>query len=66
MSENEASKPKKNKKKKKCKIKCRQCEFYDMALDYCSQKEIEDCTMQSHINFSSCEDFLIREELAFF
>ena len=57
---------KKTKKKKKNKIKCNTCEFYDAPLDYCSQKEIENCTMQAHINFSSCDNFLIREDLMFF
>lgn len=64
MDENHSKK--KSKKNKKCKIKCGQCEFYDAPLDYCSQKEIENCTMQTHINFSSCESFLIRENLAYF
>jgi hypothetical protein len=57
---------KKQKKVKKSKIKCNTCEFYDSLMDYCSQKEIEQCTMQAHINFSSCDDFLIREDLTFF
>ena len=64
MSDN--NEKKKSKKNKKCKIKCSTCEFYDKQFDYCSQREIEDCTMQAHINFSACEDFLIREELSFF
>lgn len=64
MSENKEKK--KFKKAKKCKIKCAQCEFYDAPFDYCSQREIENCTMQAHINFSSCEDFLIREDLIMF
>jgi hypothetical protein len=57
---------KKQKKSKKCKIKCNTCEFYDAPMDYCSQNEIEQCTMQAHINFSSCDDYLIREDLTFF
>ena len=60
---NEKKKPKKN---KKCKIKCVQCEFYDKPLDYCSQREIENCTMQTHINFSSCDSYLVREDLVMF
>ena len=65
MSDNKEKK-KKSKKNKKCKIKCATCEFYDTPLDYCSQKEIEKCTMQAHINFSSCDKFLIREDLVMF
>lgn len=64
MDENHSKK--KNKKGKKCKIKCAQCEFFDAPLDYCSEKNIENCSMQTHINFSSCESFLIREDLAYF
>lgn len=57
---------KKSKKSKKCKIKCRTCEFYDAPLDYCSQREIEECSKQTHTNFSSCEDYLVREDLVMF
>lgn len=64
MDENHSKK--KSKKNKKCKIKCKTCEFYDEQFDYCSQREIENCTMQTHINFSSCDSFLIREDLAYF
>lgn len=64
MSENKSKK--KSKKVKKCKIKCNTCEFYDTPLDYCSQKGIEQCSTQSHINFSSCDEYLIKEELVMF
>lgn len=64
MSENKSNK--KSKRVKKCKIKCNTCEFYDVPLDYCSQKEIEECSKQAHINFSSCEDYLVREDLVMF
>lgn len=65
MSDNYENKKRKG-KKKKCKIKCSQCEFYDAPLDYCSEKNIEYCSSQSNINFSSCDSFLIREDLMFF
>lgn len=64
MSENNSKK--KNKKGKKCKIKCATCEFYDAPIDYCSQKGIEDCSKQTHTNFSSCDEYLIREDLVMF
>lgn len=64
MSENNPKK--KQKKNKKCKIKCATCEFYDAPIDYCSQKEIENCTMQAHTNFSNCDKYLIREDLVMF
>lgn len=57
---------KKAKKHKKCKLKCNTCEFYDVPLDYCSQKEIEDCSKQVHTDFSQCTDYLIREDLVMF
>ena len=63
MDENKGKKSKKN---KKCKIRCKTCEFYDTPTDYCSQKEIENCTMQTHINFSSCDEYLIRENLVMY
>lgn len=58
------NKPKK--KSKKCSIKCGTCEFYDAPFDYCTQKEIEECSKQAHADFSSCEDYLIREDLVMF
>lgn len=64
MNENDSKKHKE--KNKKCKIKCSTCEFYDAPFDYCSRNEIEECSKQTHINFSSCEDFLIREDLVMF
>ena len=64
MSDNKEKK--KLKKNKKCKIKCKTCEFYDVPMDYCSQKEIENCTVQTHINFSSCDSYLVREDLVMF
>lgn len=64
MDENNLKK--KSKKNRKGKIKCKQCEFYDKLNDYCLKKEIENCTMQIHTDFSSCNDFLIREDLIMF
>jgi hypothetical protein len=68
LSENnfENNHKKKSKKNKKCKIKCMRCEFYDPLIDYCNEKDIEDCSKQSNANFSSCDSFLIREDLVMF
>ena len=63
---NESNSKKNPKKTKKPKVKCVTCEFYNPHLDYCSQKEIEKCTMQAHINFSQCNEYLIRENLIMF
>ena len=54
---------KKTKKTKRCNIKCGKCEFYDSPFDYCTKKEIEECSKQTHLNFSQCDSFLIREDL---
>ena len=59
---NEKHKP----KKKKCKIKCSTCEFYDTLQDYCSQKEIEDCSKQVQTKFASCDEYLISADLVMF
>lgn len=59
---NENHKP----KKKKCKIKCSTCEFYDILQDYCSQKEIEDCSKQVQTKFTSCDEYLISADLVMF
>lgn len=58
-------KPKKS-KSKKCKLKCCTCEFYDTPLDYCSERDIENCSKQMHTDFSTCEDYLIKESLVMF
>lgn len=57
---------KKSKKNKKCKIRCKSCEFFDPQLDYCNEKDIENCSEQTHINFSSCDSYLVREDLVMF
>ena len=54
---------KNQKKTKRNKIKCSKCEFYDTLIDYCSEKDIEECSKQTQINFSTCDSFLIREDL---
>lgn len=57
---------KSNKKNDKKKIKCRQCQFYDYEMDYCTERDIENCTRQSNVNFSKCDDFLIQDRLIMF
>lgn len=54
------------KKPKNCKLKCITCEFYDVPLDYCNEKDIENCSKQIHTDFSTCEDYLIKENLVMF
>lgn len=53
-------------KNNKCKIKCKNCQFYDREDDYCMEKDIEFCTKQTNINFSKCEDYLVRDSLVMF
>lgn len=65
MSEKRTQK-KSGKKNDKKKIKCRQCQFYDYEMDYCTERDIDNCTRQTNVNFSKCNDFLIRENLVMF
>lgn len=57
---------KSNKKNDKKKIKCKICQFYDYEDDYCTERDIENCTRQSNINFSKCNDFLVKDKLVMF
>ena len=64
MSDKKSTQKKSN--KKQCKIKCRNCQFYDREDDYCMERDIESCTKQTNVNFSKCENFLNRESLVMF
>lgn len=57
---------KKSNKNGKCKIKCRNCQFYDREDDYCMEKDIENCTRQTNVNFSKCDSYLTRDNLIYF
>jgi hypothetical protein len=57
---------KRSNKKNKCGLKCRQCEFYDRKDDYCVERDIENCSRQTKINFSKCNEFLVKENLVMF
>lgn len=54
------------KKAKKCSLKCKTCEHYSRETDFCKEKEIEGCSKQVQTDFSTCEDYLIREKLVMF
>jgi hypothetical protein len=62
MSEKKTQK----KSNKKCKIKCQTCQFYISEDDYCSEKDIEYCTKQTNMNFSKCDNYLVKENLVMF
>jgi hypothetical protein len=62
MSEKKRS----NKKNDFRKIKCRQCEFYDRDSDYCTERDIENCSRQNNVNFSKCDNFLVKDKLIYF
>ena len=66
MSEKKMSQKKSNKRNNKCKIKCRTCQFYDCEGDYCTERDIDCCTKQTNINFSKCDDYIIKETLVMF
>lgn len=55
-----------SKKNNKCKIKCRKCQFYDQEEDYCTERDIENCTKQTNFNFSKCDDYLTKDSLVMF
>lgn len=55
-----------NKKNDKRKLKCRQCEFYNCDDDYCMERDIENCSRQTNVNFSKCDSFLVKENLVMF
>lgn len=59
------SKKEKN-KKKKCNFKCSTCHNYDKAVDYCYEKDIADCSKQVQTDFSTCDSYLVRENLIMF
>lgn len=60
----------KNKRKKesdkKCGLKCKTCEYYNFVGDFCREKGINHCSQQVHTDFSTCDSFLIRENLVMF
>lgn len=66
MSDKKSTQKKSNKKNNKCKIKCRTCQFYDYEEDYCMERDIENCTRQTNVNFSKCDDYLVKESLVMF
>lgn len=57
---------KKSNKNNKSQINCKKCQFYDRENDYCIEKDIKNCTKQTNINFSKCDNYLIRENLVMF
>ena len=66
MSDKKSTQKKSNKKNDKRRIKCRQCEFYNYDDDYCMERDIENCSRQTNVNFSKCDNFLVRENLVMF
>ena len=61
-----SDKKRSNKKNDQRKIKCRQCEFYNCDDDYCMERDIENCSRQTNVNFSKCDSFLVKEKLIMF
>ena len=53
-------------KEKKCNLKCKTCEHYNSIADYCREKEIKHCSKQVQTDFSTCDSFLIKENLVMF
>lgn len=55
-----------NNKKKNCNFKCSTCENYCKETDFCKEKSVEECSKQIHTDFSTCDSYLIREDLVMF
>lgn len=53
-------------KNNKCHIKCKNCHFYDRKNDYCTEKNIENCSKQINTKFSQCDSYLIKQSLIMF
>lgn len=66
MSDKKSTQKKSGKENRKKKMKCLQCEFYIHDEDYCTERDIENCSRQNNINFSKCENFLINNKLVMF
>ena len=60
------SEKKTTKKKNKGNLKCKSCEFYEKSTDFCTERGIKNCSKQTNVNFSKCDDFLVRENLVMF
>lgn len=65
MSDKKSTQKKSN-KQIKCKLKCRNCQFYDREDDYCTERDIESCTKQTNVNFSKCDSYLNKDSLVMF
>ena len=57
---------KKSNKNNKCRIKCKNCQFYDRENNYCTEKNIKNCTKQFNADFSQCDSYLIRDNLVMY
>lgn len=65
MSDKKTQK-KSGKKNDKRKMKCRTCEFYDNEMDYCMERDMENCSRQTNVNFSKCENYLVKQSLVMY
>ena len=57
---------KKAKKSNKFAVKCIKCQFYDKHKDFCTEKEIENCSKQVNTDFAQCSDYLVKDSLVMF
>lgn len=60
------SEKKTTKKKNKGGLKCKTCEYYDKHSDTCTERGIKNCSKQANVNFSKCDDYIIKETLVMF
>lgn len=59
MSENKENKT-------KCSLRCKTCHYYNQIGDFCKEKEIKHCSQQVYTDFSTCDSYLIKENLILF
>lgn len=52
--------------KNKCDYKCSMCKNYMKEHDFCTVKEIENCSKVAPTEFTICCDYLIRDDLIMF
>ena len=52
--------------KNKCDYKCSMCQHYAKEYDFCKEKNIEECSKKAPTEFTTCNDYLIRDDLIMF
>lgn len=59
-------KKKREYQEKQCNLKCDICEHYQRKRDFCTAKELENCSKTMKTEFAKCDDFLVNSKLVMF